>query len=234
MQEKGVCGQSQSTTGKPKCPSAPRLALHRLWVTRYRCIWQKTRGEVTPKCRFLTLPEYREEKVLHAEGHLPFPEGESVWQEMVRGSNLLATAFFSKGNLKNVYSSTILRYILRRLNFANELGGFYPLRITPQLQERTALQTKPTQQNPAPSPCQPGCSAAAGCSGSSRRPSGPSRLGCAPDRLLAEERRLRVLGITAIWHLRGLQQWWWDNIFISTRGVSGQSSTTDPPCKKTY
>lgn len=32
---KGVCGQSQGTAGKPKCPSAGRLAPHRPWVTRY-------------------------------------------------------------------------------------------------------------------------------------------------------------------------------------------------------
>lgn len=74
---KGECGQSQSTTGKPKRPSAPPLPPHHPWVTRYRCIWQKTHGEVTLKCRFVTLPESRGEKVFYTEGHLPFPEGES-------------------------------------------------------------------------------------------------------------------------------------------------------------
>lgn len=102
--EKGLCGQSQSTTGKPKCLSTPRLTPHRPWVTRYRCVRQKTHGEVTLKCRFLTLPESRGEKNPSRSRASALPGRRVPFRQAVgRGSNFLATAFSAEGNKKYIF-----------------------------------------------------------------------------------------------------------------------------------
>lgn len=100
---KGVCGQSQSTTGKPKCPSASRLGPHRPCVTRYGCVWQKTHGEVTLKCRFLCLPESRGEKALRAQQHLPLPGGEFRLGGQWRGAAAFSQQRSSPKEIKIVY-----------------------------------------------------------------------------------------------------------------------------------
>lgn len=99
---------------KPKRPSAPRVAPHRPCVTRCCCVWQKTHGEATVKCCFLTSPEARGKKPLRAEWHLPLPGSGVTSAGQWRG----AAVFFprnsrsspkEKNMLKKMYTySTIL------------------------------------------------------------------------------------------------------------------------------
>lgn len=168
--KRGWCEQSQSTTGKPKCPSAPRLELHRplgysLSLHLAENSWRS--HSETSFSDSARIP--RGKKSSTPKGIcLPF------------GRRWRGAAIFSqqRSSPKEIFKMCIPARFRIKYCGASTLQmswvGFTLFVLHRSCRREALCKRNLNSKTRPPCPAKPGCSAAAGCPGSSRRPAGPS------------------------------------------------------------